>query len=83
MCVTSLNLVTLTVLKKRATKIYLITGQKEGMMDGRNDRRTRSIQCNSTFSKRGYNELVYFVTFVRVGVLWSSQHYQGHAEPVS
>ena len=34
MCVPSFNFVTLTVLEKSATKIYLITGQKEGMTDG-------------------------------------------------
>ena len=45
------QLVTLTVLEKSVMKIYLITGWKEGMMDGRNDGWTWLIQYSQTFFK--------------------------------
>ena len=60
MCVPSFNFVNLTVLEKKETKIYLITGWTEGkeeMMDerndGRNNRRIGQIKFSPTFFKAG------------------------------
>ena len=59
-CVLNFNLVTLTVLEKSATKMYLmrLDGMTIGMKEGRNDGNTRQIQYNPTFLRLGYDKFV-------------------------